>query len=130
MVFSALGRRGGAPAGVLAWAVAGSMIASEELLDEYRRVLEQPRALDFSGLSLEQVRDFLVALRTIVDLRRVSGGPPCPDPGDQHLWDLLHSVPDAILVTGETRLVESPDFPERVVTPRMLLDRFVRPNQP
>lgn len=80
MVFSALGRRGGAPAGVLAWAVAGSMIASEELLDEYRRVLEQPRALDFSGLSLEQVRDFLVALRTIVDLRRLPAGRRVPIP--------------------------------------------------
>lgn len=130
VVFSALGRRRGAPAQVLEWALTGRVVASAELLEEYRRVLEQPRALDFSGLSIEQVTDFLVSLRSIVDLRRPSGGPPCPDPGDQHLWDLLHSVPAAILVTGETRLVESSDFTGRVVSPRTFLDRFVHTTQP
>ena len=44
-----------------------------------------------------------------------------PDPGDQHLGDLLSAVPNAILVTGDLRLVENAPNGASVMSPRSFL---------
>jgi uncharacterized protein len=44
-----------------------------------------------------------------------------PDPGDQHLWDLIASMPEAVLVTGDRALLEHPPDSASVVAPRPVL---------
>lgn len=74
------------------------------------------------GTKLDQ---FLQALfiRAVVDYPR-SAPVRAPDPDDQMLWDLLHAVPESMLVTGEAALARTTDFPNRVFTPRQFVDRF------
>lgn len=44
--------------------------------------------------------------------------PRAPDPGDQFLWDLLHSRSDLVLVTGDKLLLA-----DAAMQPRVMLAR-------
>ena len=48
-----------------------------------------------------------------------------PDPGDQHLWDMLASNPEMLLITGDPVLLESDHFPGRILSPRQFVERFL-----
>ncbi len=45
-----------------------------------------------------------------------------PDPGDQHLWDLLAARDDLLLVSGDRRLHGVGDMASRVVTPQAFIE--------
>jgi len=125
VLFSAIAHREGTPARVLLAVLPGQMLVSPPLLDEYRRVLGAPRGLSYLGISedsLDDLLDFIVR-GAVID----SGGlgPIAPDPGDQHLWDLLAGGPDCILVTGDRALLASPHFPGRILSSRDFVDRFL-----
>jgi predicted nucleic acid-binding protein len=47
-----------------------------------------------------------------------------PDPGDAHLWSLLASEPDAVLLTGDRLLLENPRTQNSVISPREWADNF------
>ena len=43
---------------------------------------------------------------------------PAPDPGDDHLWRLLSTVPGSILITGDQLLLQNPPGNASVLSPR------------
>ncbi len=125
VLFSAVAHRHGAPARVLLAVLSGQMLVSPALLDEYRRVLGHPRGLSYLGIAtvdLDILLDFIAGAALIAP----GGlGPECPDPGDQHLWDLLAAGPNSILVTGDRKLLASQHFPGRILSPRDFVDSFL-----
>jgi len=101
------------------------LLASEVLLEEYATTFWRPKLAKLHGYTPEKIPGYLASIRA---LTTVIEPPPCglpaPDPGDQHLWDLLAEVPDAVLVTGDTALRQSNHFPGRILTPREFVERY------
>lgn len=102
----------------------GSLIflLSPALLDEYRAVLLRPRLVKLHGLSARQVDEILATLAANSLWREASqpaqqDTPESPDPGDQHLWDLLACEPRAVLITGDKLLLKSPPNGRRLIAP-------------
>ncbi len=125
VVFSAIAHREGTPARVLVAMLPGQMLVSPALLGEYRRVLGDPRGLSYLGIATEDLDDLLdfIARTALIDPGGL--GPICPDPDDQHLWDLLAAGPRSVLVTGDRKLLASYHFPGRILSPRDFVDRFL-----
>lgn len=102
-------------------------LLSSELLAEYRRVLLRPALRRLHGLNEEDID------RILADLA-LSGGErepqpsseAAPDPQDQHLWDLLACEPEAILVTGDLRLIRQPPSFARVASPGEFAEQFLK----
>ena len=105
-----------------------SFLLSQDLLAEYRRVLLRPAIRKRHGLTTAQVDVVLAAIVMNARIRDPSGGqgPGAPDRGDDHLWQLLHAVPDATLVTGDRRLVEQPPDSTSVISPRAAMEALGR----
>lgn len=104
-----------------------AVIASARLLDEYERTLWKPRLAKLHGLTGDEIRLYVAHISLLAELRDPGSAKcSCPDPRDQHLWDLLESGPDVVLVTGELALLRSEDFPDRVVSPREFVERFLQ----
>lgn len=102
-------------------------LVSTALLAEYRRVLLRPRIQDRHRLDVAEIDRILATLAANAIVRepeQPSG--PSPSGKDQHLWDLLQSESDSILVTGDRLLLDNPPGPARVVTPAGLLDLQIR----
>lgn len=101
----------GAPtARILDGMVLGSFpfVLSVALLAEYRQVLLRERIRRRHGLTEDQIDGILTAIAANAIVREaVDSAVVAPDPGDQFLWDLLAAVPDAVLVTGDTRLLDA-----------------------
>lgn len=97
-------------------------VLSVALLAEYRRVLARDRIRARHGLTMVQVDVILtdIAINAIVR-EAVAAEQTSPDPGDQHLWDLLAAVPDAVLVTGDRRLLQEPPLRASVLLPRSFM---------
>lgn len=125
VLFSGLGRPLGIPARVVSAVVPQRMIVGSDLLSEYRRVLLEPRALAFLGLTEDDIEAVLSDIEAGAQIEPSSAGPTCPDPADQHLWDLLAGVPQAVLVTGERLLLSSGHFPGRIMSPREFVERHL-----
>jgi predicted nucleic acid-binding protein len=130
VLFSAArGEPTAAPARIVASVLNGTreLLFSEALLDEYLAVLLRPKAMRWHQLATDDVANLIGQLKTFGRLVSPRIGPPCPDPDDQLLWDLLATVSTAILVTGEHALLRSNHFPGRVLSPREFLERFDEP---
>jgi putative PIN family toxin of toxin-antitoxin system len=79
---------------------------SGALLVEYHEVLRRPKLRKRHGLNEAEIESLLMALvRNAVVLDPVAG-PAAPDPGDQHLWDLMASHDQLCLVTGDQLLLK------------------------
>lgn len=100
-------------------------VFSPELASEYESVL-LGRAAKFHQMSEATVLD---ALADIVSLGETSSPPraptSAPDADDQHVWDLLHAVPDAVLVTGDKLLRSNPPTGREVLSPREFVERYL-----
>lgn len=94
-------------------------LLSPALLQEYRSVLLRPRIAKLHGLNSGEI-DFLLTDITGNAIWReseeTSSSPP-PDPGDAHLWNLLHLEPGAILITGDRLLIANPLGGRLLITP-------------
>ncbi len=103
-------------------------VLSQDLLAEYRRVLLRAAIRKRHGLTTAQVDVVLAGIVMNARIRDPSGGqgPGAPDRGDDHLWQLLHAVPDATLVTGDRRLVEQPPDFASVISPRAAMEALDR----
>jgi putative PIN family toxin of toxin-antitoxin system len=101
--------------GMLAGAL--PFLLSVELLAEYRRVLLRPAIRTRHRLSEAQVDRLLACLTQEAMVREPQRGPAAPDPGDQHVWDLVVSEAAAILVTGDRRLLDAPPPLRSAVSP-------------
>ncbi len=97
------------PARILDAMIRGSLpfVLSVPLLAAYRRVLTRPRISKRHGLTSDAIDRLLTTLagNAIVREPPAAASAP-PDPGDQHLWDLLSAVPNAVLVTGDLKLID------------------------
>ncbi len=98
-------------------------VASVELVAEYRAVLFRPRIRSFHGLAENEVDRIVRRILENAAVREPRPSPvAAPDPGDQHLWDLLSAEPAAVLLTGDRTLLELQTMRARVCTPREFVD--------
>lgn len=88
---------------------------STALLAEYRSVLNRPALRRRHGLDADELEALLLALARHAIVLTPVAGPRAPDPGDQHLWDLLASHPSLVLVTGDHLLLAAEAAPAPVV---------------
>jgi len=93
-------------------------VISEALLAEYRAVLLRPHIQRLHGLTVEEVEAILTDLVQNAMVLSAPAGSPAPDPGDQHIWDLLAGRPDLVLVTGDKLLLHRTSATHRIVSPR------------
>lgn len=96
---------------------------SEVLLAEYRNVLLRPKLMRLHGLSPDDIDVLLTDLAHLAVFLHPEHGSPAPDPGDQHLWDLLAERSDLVLVTGDVRLLEDSVMQGRVLPASVFLAR-------
>jgi len=101
-------------------AAAFPYVVSTALLAEYRDVLTRANLRRLHGLSVAEVEILVVELAQHAIVLQPVTAMPAPDPGDQHLWELLAARDDLILVTGDKRLLQS-DLGIRISTPQQFL---------
>ncbi len=99
-------------------AAAFPFAVSEALLAEYRDVLARPALRKAHALSKNEIETLVASLAEHAIVLVPVPAAPAPDPGDQHLWDLLVSRADLRLVTGDKRLLEHNPNSHRVISPR------------
>jgi putative PIN family toxin of toxin-antitoxin system len=94
-------------------------VLSEPLLAEYRTVLLRPHLTKLHGLSETQIDTVLTELvqHAVVLTPPAQQAFLAPDPGDRFLWNLLAMRTDLVLVSGDKRLLNTPDMAHRVVLP-------------
>lgn len=97
---------------------------SVALLAEYREVLNRPSLRQRHGLSHEDVESLLVTLARDAVVLEPAAGPIAPDPGDQHLWNLLASHDRLCLVTGDKLLLQHRPAPAPMLTPAEFMLRL------
>ena len=95
---------------------------SEALLAEYRDVLARPKLCRAHGLDAGERDVLLMQLARHAIVLEPQPAPPAPDPGDQHLWELLAAHTDLRLVTGDLRLVVDAGMHGRVLTAERFVD--------
>lgn len=107
-------------------AAAFPFVVSSALLAEYRDVLNRPALRKAHGLSIAHVETVVVALAEHAIVLTPVITHAAPDPGDQHLWELLAARADLRLVTGDRLLLtQSPDS-HRVITPQAFVEIWQR----
>ncbi len=97
-------------------------LLSEELLAEYRAVLLRPKLAAAHGLSTDEVDEILVRIAAHGAVREpaaVADGPP----GDRHLFALLATEPNALVVSGDAQVLRHAGTRGR--TPKAVLDLVV-----
>ncbi len=127
VVVSGLITRGkGSPSARILDAMLGGrlrFVVSVPLLAEYRTVLLRPRVCSFHGLTEAEVDRILTRLVENGTVREPgSSTTAAPDPGDDHLWALLDTVPAAVLVTGDRALLDDPPEGRSVISPRSFVE--------
>lgn len=96
---------------------------SEALLAEYREVLVRPGLRKQHGLTTTEVDTLLTDIAQHAIVLAPGTGSPAPDPGDQLLWDLLATMTDLALVTGDQTLLDDAPLQPRVLSPRNFLEK-------
>ncbi len=106
-------------------------VVSAALLSEYFDVLLRPALRKLHGLATGDIESIVTTLAEHAMVLTSRSGPPAPDPGDQHLWDLLAADAALWLVTGDKRLLVPVQDRERVMTPQAFVagwsDRHMPP---
>lgn len=119
-------------AGVLDAMLSGRIefVVSVDVLAEYRRVLLRPKVARRHGLSHEEIDVILAQIAENAIVVEPADSPTrAPDPGDQHLWDLLASMGDAVLVTGDALLLSCPPADRNVLSPRAYVEGWKSPSR-
>ena len=94
------------------------IVISPALLDEYRHVLLRPKLVKRHALTEHDIDEFLTSLvHAAVWVEPDHADEVAPDPGDQHLWELLAARSDAVLITGDRLMLDSVQYKNRVVSP-------------
>ena len=115
------------PARILEAALNGSLLyaMSGDLLDEYASVLRRPRIARRHGRTDDQIDRLLTTLVANAVWREPTAAVNAPDRGDDHLWALLATWPQAVLVTGDRLLLDNPPTGASVVSSRKFVDAFL-----
>ena len=106
-------------------AAAFSYAISDALLAEYRAVLRRPPLRKAHGLTSSEIDAILVDLAQHAIVLAPARAQPAPDPGDQHLWELLAVRNDLVLITGDKRLQRDPSTGSRIVSPAAFIKRWL-----
>ncbi len=94
---------------------------SDALLAEYRTVLRRPPLRKAHGLTSNEIDAVLVDLAQHAIVLAPIRALPAPDPGDQHLWELLAARDDLVLITGDKRLQRDRTMGSRIVSPAVFV---------
>ena len=115
------------PARILEAALNGSLLyaMSGDLLDEYASVLRRPRIARRHGQTDDQIDRLLTTLVANAMWCEPAATVNAPDRGDDHLWTLLATWPQAVLVTGDRLLLDNPPAGTSVVSSREFVDAFL-----
>ena len=105
-----------------------SFVISDALLAEYRTVLRRPALRKAHGLTPDELDIILVELAHHGIVIAPVPTQPAPDPGDQHLWELLAAREDLLLVTGEKQLQRDRAMGPRILTPATFVERWLQSN--
>ena len=97
-------------------------LLSTALLAEYREVLLRKKIRALHGLSERDIEALLVALATSAIVREPEPRTGAPDTKDDHLWSLVQSETNCVLVTGDQALAKSPPPKSHVLQPRQFVD--------
>lgn len=98
-------------------------LLSMELLREYRSVLLRPKIQKRHGLDESEIEVVLTEL--VVNARVREPERLLPEwHGDDHLWVLLASEPESVLVTGDRALAAARRGRGRVLSPREFVARL------
>ncbi len=126
VVSGLIGSRSGPPARLLRAMLGGGVpyLMSGDLLDEYSSVLRRPKITRLHGLATEEINRLLADMVANAMWRDPVAGTGAPDARDNHLWALLNSHPQGVLVTGNRLLVENPPNGASVLSPRHFVDAF------
>ena len=127
IVSGMIGSTAGPPARILRAMLGGRVpyLMSSDLLQEYASVLRRPKLARLHGRAKEEIDRLLADLVANAMWREPVAIGDAPDAGDDHLWALLADHPQALLVTGDRRLVENPPSGVSVVLPRHFVDTFL-----
>lgn len=98
-------------------------LLSPELLSEYRSVLLRPKLCALHKLTETAIDQLLTEITANAIWHEPEPPHPhdSPDPGDQHLWNLLASEQCAALVTGDQWLLQHPRPGSSVISPATLI---------
>ncbi|MHB8255578.1 MAG: PIN domain-containing protein [Acidiferrobacter sp.] len=99
-----------------------SFTVSEALLAEYQAVMGRPALCKAHGLSAGEIDMILIDLAQRAIVLTPVTAPPAPDPGDQHLWELLASREETILITGDKVLQQERTLGHRVFSPTTFVE--------
>lgn len=98
-------------------------LLSDDLLPEYWEVLRRPAIRKRHGLTERELESVLTAIVSNGAIRSPDrSDTSAPDRTDQHLWDLLATEPDVVLVTGDELLRRKPPIDSEVLSPREFLE--------
>ena len=115
------------PARILDTMLDGKLVylMSGDLLDEYSTVLRRPSLVRLHGRKDEQLDRLLAELVANAIWHEPTASGDAPDPQDGHLWALLASHPQGLLVTGDRLVIENPPSGASVMSPRRFADTFL-----
>ena len=127
VVSGLIGSSTGAPARMLSAMLDGGILylMSADLLAEYSCVLDRPNIARRHGRTRQEIRQLLAELVANAMWRNPVDRTDAPNAGDNHLWALLASPADALLVTGDRLLVANPPSGTSVTSPRHFVDTFL-----
>ncbi len=97
-------------------------LLSTTLLAEYREVLLRKKIQALHGLTEREVDILLTALAANAIVREPAPQTGAPDAKDDHLWSLVQSEVNCVLVTGDHALAQSPPPKSSVLQPRQFAD--------
>lgn len=97
-------------------------LLSIALLAEYREVLLRKKIVALHRLSARDVDVLLIALAANAIVREPEPRTGVPDANDDHLWSLVQSEANCVLVTGDQALRDSPPPKCSVLAPRQFAD--------
>ena len=97
-------------------------LLSTALLAEYREVLLRKKIRTLHALSERDVDAVLTVLASNAIVREPEPRTGAPDAKDDHLWSLVQSEANCVLVTGDQALLASPPPNSHVLQPRQFVD--------
>ncbi|MGQ0652507.1 MAG: PIN domain-containing protein [Betaproteobacteria bacterium] len=99
-----------------------AFLLSAALLAEYREVLLRKKIRSLHGLGERDVDALLTSITVSAIVREPEARTGAPDAKDDHLWALLQSQANSVLVTGDHALAKVPQPRPAVLTPREFAD--------
>jgi putative PIN family toxin of toxin-antitoxin system len=93
-------------------------LLSTALLTEYREVLLRKKIRALHGLGEASVDLLLTSIAANAIIREPEAQTGAPDAKDNHLWALLQSEANTVLVTGDHALAKRPPLKSDVLQPR------------